>query len=117
MGDQPFQVEPMPDPPVPSPQYDFTSGQPIQGNPTVIRVGQESVVDGALKVWNGRRWVNRERVEGEVPDWFLEALMKNMPNCWDADMSAEALVIEYVRALESKVTGGWLHRYDDCTCG
>lgn len=48
-------------------------------------------------------------------DAFVEELMKNMPDSWDDDSSAESLCIEYVRQLEFRLdeAGGSLERYPE----
>lgn len=42
-------------------------------------------------------------VEAESYHQFIEALCENIPEEWDDDVAAEAIILNYVRHLESLV--------------
>jgi hypothetical protein len=50
-------------------------------------------------------WVWKNDQEGY--DLWLEAIMRDMPEGWDADDSAEGIVVAYVRHLERLVTAAY----------
>ncbi len=51
----------------------------------------------------------------KIHEDMVQELMTNMPESWDGDESAEALVIEYVHQLEIRLDelGGSLERYPE----
>jgi hypothetical protein len=51
----------------------------------------------------------------KIHDDLIEQLMRDMPDSWDGDESAEHLVVQYVRAIERRLIalGGSLERYPE----